>query len=70
MDFHEITAAGIDTLPTSLSLALDHLKSDDVVRSALGEHAYDAFMRIADAEWEDYRVQVHQWELDRYLGLL
>ncbi len=70
MDFHEITDAGIDTLPTSLSLALEYLESDTVVRAALGEHAYTAFMRVAAAEWEEYRVQVHQWELDRYLGLL
>jgi glutamine synthetase len=70
MDFQEITDAGIETLPTSLSLALDHLKSDDVVRRALGEHAYTAFMRIASAEWDVYRVQVHQWELDRYLRML
>lgn len=69
MDLREITGAGIDTLPTSLSLALDHLKSDDVVRSALGEHVCDAFMRIATTEWDEYRVQVHQWELDRYLRL-
>ncbi|MEA1966493.1 MAG: type I glutamate--ammonia ligase, partial [Euryarchaeota archaeon] len=66
---HDITDAGIDTLPTSLSLALDHLGSDGVVRSALGEHVYTAFMRVAAAEWEEYRVQVHQWELDRYLQL-
>ena len=70
MDFREMVDAGIDTLPTSLSLALDHLESDDVVRSALGEHAYAAFARIAASEWDEYRVQVHQWELDRYLKLL
>jgi len=70
MDFQEITDAGIETLPTSLSLALDHLRSDDVVKRALGEHAYNAFMRIASAEWDEYRVQVHQWELDRYLRML
>ncbi|MEA1908456.1 MAG: type I glutamate--ammonia ligase [Euryarchaeota archaeon] len=70
MDFQEITDAGIETLPTSLSLALDHLRSDDIVRQALGEHAYNAFIRIASAEWDAYRVQVHQWELDRYLRML
>nr|AAU83585.1 glutamine synthetase [uncultured archaeon GZfos31B6] len=69
MDFHEISGAGIDTLPTSLSLALDYLESDAVVQSALGKHVYTAFMRVAAAEWEEYRVQVHQWELDRYLQL-
>ena len=70
MDFQEITDAGIETLPTSLSLALDHLRSDDIVKQALGEHAYNAFIRIASAEWDAYRVQVHQWELDRYLRML
>ncbi|MEA1894593.1 MAG: type I glutamate--ammonia ligase [Euryarchaeota archaeon] len=69
MDFNDMTDAGIDTLPTSLSLALDYLESDEVVRAALGEHVYTAFMRVAAAEWEEYRVQVHQWELDRYLQL-
>ncbi|HDJ38595.1 MAG TPA: type I glutamate--ammonia ligase [Methanosarcinales archaeon] len=69
MDSHRIMDAGIDTLPTSLSLALDHLESDAVVRRALGEHAYSAFMRIATGEWDAYRTQVHQWELDRYLQL-
>jgi glutamine synthetase len=27
-------------------------------------------VEIKRQEWEDYRVQVTQWELDRYLSIL
>ena len=37
---------------------------------ALGEHTFNRFIEIKRQEWEDYRVQVTQWELDRYLPVL
>ena len=36
----------------------------------LGEHMFNRFIEIKRREWEDYRVQVTQWELDRYLPVL
>jgi glutamine synthetase len=60
---------GIRNLPANLSEALDELEADDVIKSALGEHIYDRFMTAKRIEWDDYRQQVHQWELDQYLGL-
>jgi glutamine synthetase len=60
---------GIRNLPANLSEALDELQADDVIKSALGEHIYDRFMTAKRIEWDEYRTQVHQWELDQYLGL-
>ncbi len=60
---------GIRNLPANLSEALDELEADDVMKSALGEHIYDRFMTAKRIEWDEYRQQVHQWELDQYLGL-
>ena len=37
---------------------------------ALGEHMFNRYVEIKRREWEDYRVQVSQWELDRYLPVL
>jgi glutamine synthetase len=31
---------------------------------------FNRFVEIKRQEWEDYRVQVTPWELDRYLSIL
>jgi glutamine synthetase len=60
-------AKGIQFLPTSLSDALDMMERSDLVREALGEHIFEWFLRNKRAEWNDYKAQVSQFELDRYL---
>jgi glutamine synthetase len=40
------------------------------VADTLGEHVFDYFIRNKRAEWADYRSQVTQFELDKYLGTL
>ena len=58
---------GLDTLPGSLEEALAELEKDQVVQEALGPHIYERFMDAKTQEWNDYRLSVSQWELDRYL---
>ena len=58
---------GIESLPGSLKDALDSLETDSVIRDALGEHVFADFMRLGRAEWDAYRIAVHEWELERYL---
>ena len=36
----------------------------------LAEHTFDRFVEIKRQEWDDYRVQVSRWELERYLPVL
>jgi glutamine synthetase len=60
----------IGTLPSTLKEAIDELEKDEVLQQALGEHAYRAFVRAKKAEWDEYRIQVTDWELDRYLETL
>jgi len=57
----------VGSLPGTLKEALDELAGDEVVRGALGEHAYEWFHAAKSAEWEEYRKQVSPWELERYL---
>ena len=40
------------------------------MRRAFGDHIFDALRGDEAAEWDDYRVQLTQWELDRYLAVL
>jgi len=58
---------GIETLPSNLGEALDALEEDEVVTDALGEHVAEKFVEAKTAEYDDYRVDVSDWELDRYL---
>jgi glutamine synthetase len=36
----------------------------------LGEHVFDFFLRNKRREWEEYRMQVTAFELDRYLPVM
>ena len=66
----EHMAEGIDSLPQSLSDALDVMEGSELMAEALGEHVFEWFIRNKRAEWTDYKTQVTQFELDRYLGRL
>jgi glutamine synthetase len=66
-DLHRRTPLGV--LPTSLSQALEALEADEVVREALGVQIFDRFINAKRLEWEDYRLEVSPWELEKYLGI-
>ena len=66
----ERLAEGIDILPQSLSDALDAMEQSELVADALGEHVFEWFIRNKRVEWMDYKTQVSQFELDRYLTRL
>ena len=66
----ERRAMGLRPLPGSLSEAITAMEGSELVAETLGEHVYDFFLANKRAEWADYRRQVTQFELDRYLRLL
>jgi len=70
MNEAEREALGIETLPGSLNEAIACMKDSDLVRNALGDHIFDKFIQNKQIEWDAYRSQVHQYELDRYLAVL
>ncbi|HHW13757.1 MAG TPA: type I glutamate--ammonia ligase [Firmicutes bacterium] len=67
MTEEERLTEGITSLPGSLKEALDELQRDPLLREALGDHVYEHFLEAKRIEWDVYRTQVHQWELDQYL---
>ncbi len=58
---------GIEELPGSLREALLAMENDPLFRNAIGEKLFDAYTRGKWADWDNYRVFVSDWELDRYL---
>ena len=58
------------SLPGSLAEALDEMERSELVAEALGEHVFEWFIRNKRAEWHEYKTQVSQFELDRYLPRL
>ena len=63
---NEIRESGIEILPQSLWEALEELRSNKVIQSALGVIA-DEFIELKTKEWETYDSQVTPWEIDEYL---
>ena len=61
---------GIDTLPASLWEAILLTEKSDLVRKALGDHVFEAFIQNKKIEWDQYRTQVTEYELKRYLPIL
>ena len=70
MTDEERLAEGISILPGSLAEALDEMERSELVAEALGEHVFKWFIRNKRAEWQEYKTQVSQFELDRYLHRL
>lgn len=63
----EREAQGVDVLPGTLYEALEALAEDSVIQNALGSHIYEVYDRAKRVEWEDFRIHVSSWELERYL---
>ena len=60
-------AAGIGSLPQSLSEALDVMEGSELVAEALGDHIFEWFLRNKRSEWQAYQSHVTPFELARYL---
>jgi len=66
----ELLAEGIRPLPGNLNEAIAAMEGSELAAETLGEHVFEWFIRNKRAEWADYKTQVSQFELDRYLPRL
>jgi glutamine synthetase len=66
----ERAKAGIEQLPETLGEAIELLAESELVRKALGDHIFPRYVDLKREEWEEYRVQLSKWEMDRYLPVL
>ena len=68
-DLGEREALGIEALPQILSDAIVRWRSPNWSET-LGDGVFDYFLRNKREEWDEYRRNVTQFELDRYLAIL
>jgi glutamine synthetase len=60
----------VAVLPADLNEAIHAARDGELARRVLGDALFEKFLENKRIEWEHYRMQVHEYELDRYLGIL
>ncbi len=68
MTWQQLKEMAIDTLPATIYESSRYFEEDELLREKLGAHVHDNILRLARAEWDAYRIQVHEWEVNRYLN--
>ena len=61
---------GIKTLPKDMHEAIALTEKSSLVKKVLGDHVFNSFIRNKKIEWENYRSQVTDYEINRYLPIL
>jgi glutamine synthetase len=61
---------GIKTLPGSLEEAIALTEKSALVKKALGDHLFHAFIQNKKVEYNQYRIQVTEYEIKKYLPIL
>ncbi|HEX2183297.1 MAG TPA: glutamine synthetase family protein [Rubrobacteraceae bacterium] len=61
---------GIQSLPSDLGEAIQEAENSELLYKALGEHVFTRLLELKRAEFEDYRVQVTPYEIQKYLPIL
>jgi len=61
---------GIEQLPGDLADALAEAERSELLRKTLGDHVFEKFIENKKIEWHNYRAQVTEFELEKYLPVL
>ncbi len=70
MSSEEREALGIGSLPPDLLSAISVAEDSELLNKALGEEMHRKLIENKRIEWDQYRVQVTDWELSQYLPVL
>lgn len=70
MNVQEREKHGIESLPGSLFEAVTELSKSAVVKEALGDHIFQKFIDNKIIEWDNYRIQITEYEIKKYLPVL
>lgn len=60
----------IKKLPASLYEAIVEMEEGKIVKEAFGEYTFGRYIEAKRAEWDEFRISVTDWEIDRYLEIL
>lgn len=69
MSEQERQERGIEALPGTLMEAISCMEQDDFMRQTLGDHLFERYITLKKEEWDRYRRQVTDWEINEYLNI-
>ncbi len=70
MTEEERESMGIDSLPGDLHEAIEYAEQSQLLKETLGEHVFEYLIRNKKLEWEEYKAQVTEYEIKKYLPIL
>jgi glutamine synthetase len=65
----DLKRRNVQMLPATLGEAITEMANDEVIQDALGEHVFERLSEAQQQDWDAFRQNVSQWELDRYLSI-
>ena len=68
-DEERLALLNIDTLPSSLYEAINELRNDRLMQEVLGDHLYKRYIHIKTREWNEFKMQVTEWEREKYADI-
>jgi len=57
----------IETLPASLGEAIAEFRRSNLAKEAVGDHFFKVYLAAKEKEYDEYRLQVTEWEIRKYL---
>ena len=70
LDADEVERARSGSSPPRSARRSPHFDGSDLMRDALGEHVLESLVANKRHEWNEYRSQISDFEIERYLGVL
>jgi len=70
MPYEDFEKYGVTSLPGSLYEAAMEMQQSELMKETLGEHVHTNLVGNKLAEWDEYRTQVTNYEIEKYLPVL
>lgn len=70
MSTEERAQLGIEELPGSLWEAIEYAEKSELLKEVLGDHIFEQLITSKKVEWDDYRIRVTEYEIEKYLPIL
>jgi glutamine synthetase len=67
LESEELVSLKVEHLPSSLWEAIEIMKQSELVKKVFDQPLFDSYIRAKLREWDDYRLQVTDWEKNQYL---
>lgn len=69
MSEEERKERGIEEIPGTLIDAIGAMEADGFIKDVLGDYTYHKYIASKKEEWNRYRCQVTDWEINEYLNV-